>query len=201
MAGIVGLDEVGRGCWAGPLVAAAVLLDAPIEGLRDSKKLSKKRREVLAAQVKSQAKAYGVGWVTPAEIDVMGLTAAVRLAMERALEELQTTSTDYDEIIIDGNYNFLAGCDRLDLAHLALGLTCRISTQIRADDSVPAVSAASIIAKVSRDEYMAAAAKQFPGYNFEHNVGYGTRAHSHALETLGVTMLHRKSFKPIQKFS
>src|SRR5687767_6535216 len=101
---IVGIDEVGRGCWAGPLVAGAVVLRARISGLKDSKKLSRQQRERLDIIIRKRALAIGLGWVTPQEVDALGLTGAVRLAMERAMAEIQVP---YDEIIIDGNYNFL----------------------------------------------------------------------------------------------
>ena len=179
---ILGLDEVGRGCWAGPLVAGAVLLGQPVDGLRDSKKLTKKQRVKLDAEIRVSAAACGLGWVTAAEIDEVGLTEAVRLAMERALAEI---SLPYDEIIIDGNFNFFAG-------------NPQSSAVIGADNTVPAVSAASIIAKVARDRFMAEAARKFPGYGFESHVGYGTAAHQLALQTNGITELHRRCFKPIQ---
>lgn len=185
---VLGIDEVGRGCWAGPLVAAAVVLASPIEGLRDSKKLSKKRREELAAIVHEQASGVGIGWVTPAEVDELGLTKAVQLAMLRAVKRI---ACDYDEIIIDGNTNFF---------NKVVGLkTARIETIIKADDTVPAVSAASIVAKVARDNYMAELAATYPGYGFEAHVGYGTAAHIAALKSLGVSAEHRKSYKPIME--
>ncbi|HSX29319.1 MAG TPA: ribonuclease HII [Candidatus Saccharimonadales bacterium] len=179
---IVGVDEVGRGCWAGPLVAGAVLLGNPIAGLKDSKKLSKKQREVLDAEIRVSAIQFGLGWVTPAEIDEVGLTEAVRLAMERALACITQT---YTELIVDGNYNFFP---KNPLARAVIG----------ADNVVSAVSAASIIAKVARDRFMHEAATTFPGYSFDRHVGYGTAMHSAALKTLGVCELHRRSFKPIQ---
>ena len=186
----VGIDEVGRGCWAGPLVAAAVLLTQPIDGLRDSKKLSKKQRKNLSAQILSQAAAYGIGWVTPTEIDQLGLTKSVQMAMLRAMKKLHEMSTDYDEIIIDGNLNFFEHVKGLS-SH-------NVRAVVRADDTVPAVSAASIIAKVARDDYMAEMSAAYPGYGFEKHVGYGTAAHLAALKQHGVTDLHRRSFKPIQ---
>ena len=182
---IVGIDEVGRGCWAGPVVAGAVLLSESIIGLKDSKKLSKKQREKLDAEIRISAVAFGLGWVPAEEIDKIGLTEAVRLAMQRAMEQI---TADYEQIIIDGDYNFLSGNPRSEAV-------------IGADNTVPAVSAASIIAKVARDKYMADAALQFPGYGFEKHVGYGTAAHNLALKTLGLTNLHRRSFKPIQTFT
>jgi ribonuclease HII len=179
---LVGIDEVGRGCWAGPLVAGAVLLEEPIIGLKDSKKLSKKQRERLDAEIRVQALAFGIGWVTPQEVDELGLTLAVKLAMQRALNQI---TVPYDEVIIDGSLNFLAENPKT----IAL---------IKADDLVPAVSAASIIAKVARDNFMAQAAKAYPGYGFESHVGYGTAQHIQALKELGVCEIHRLSYKPIQ---
>jgi len=178
---IVGIDEVGRGCWAGPLVAGAVILNQPIVGLRDSKKLNKVRRDVLSRQVYNQAAAYNLGWVTPEEVDRLGLTLAVRLAMQRALDGINAV---YDKVILDGNYNFLH-----DVPHT--------ETLIKADDLIPAVSAASIIAKVARDNYMIEQAKLYPGYGFETNVGYGTAVHQVYLKLNGPTPLHRLSYKPV----
>lgn len=178
----VGIDEVGRGCWAGPVVAGAVLLSLPIAGLKDSKKLSRSQREKLDAEIRVSAVAFGLGWVPAEEIDQVGLTEAVRLAMERALAAITTA---YDQIIIDGNYNFFPGDPKS-------------SALIGADNFIPEVSAASIIAKVARDKYMAEVAKKFPGYGFERHVGYGTAAHQLALQTNGLTELHRRCFKPIQ---
>jgi ribonuclease HII len=179
---LVGIDEVGRGCWAGPLVAGAVLLSEPIPGLRDSKKLSKAQRERLDANIRVEALAFGIGWVTPKEVDTFGLTRAVKTAMERALAQI---TVPYDEVIIDGNLNFFPE-------------NPKARALIRADDSVPAVSAASIIAKVARDQFMVQAAKAYPGYGFESHVGYGTAAHSEALQLLGVCDIHRMSYKPIK---
>lgn len=180
---IVGIDEVGRGCWAGPLVAGAVILDEPIDGLKDSKKLGPARREELALLINLQAKAIGLGWVDAATIDRVGLTTAVKWAMERAMEEI---SAEYDEIIIDGNLNFL-------------DTNAKARAVVKADDSVPSVSAASIVAKVARDKYMVEMAKLYPNYGFERHVGYGTALHLERLKKHGVTKLHRQSFKPIQQ--
>lgn len=179
---IVGIDEVGRGCWAGPLVAGAVLLGEPIEGLKDSKKLSKAERERLTGEIKRHALAIGLGWVWPHEIDEIGLTAAVAKAMAEALEQI---GVEYDEVIIDGHLNFLPE-------------NTKTRAVIKADDTVPAVSAASIVAKVARDFYMAKISEKYPGYGFEAHVGYGTAAHTAALVRLGITPIHRKSFKPIK---
>jgi ribonuclease HII len=178
---IVGIDEVGRGCWAGPLVAAAVLLREPVEGLRDSKLIIPRQRELLANKIKDNSY-FGLGWVWPDEIDRYGLTSAVRSAMSQALAAL---SIDYQTIIIDGSYNFLADNPKA---------TC----MVKADNLVMEVSAASILAKVARDKYMAEQALKYPGYGFEAHVGYGTRRHIAALRTLGITDIHRRSYKPIK---
>lgn len=177
----VGIDEVGRGCWAGPLVAGAVVLAGPIDGLKDSKQLSKTQRQKLSVQIQAEAPALGLGWVQPAEVDELGLTAATGLAMGRALEQI---TTDYDEIIVDGSINFLKD-------------EPRTRAVIKADASVPAVSAASIVAKVARDNYMAEIAGKHPQYGFESHVGYGTALHLERLKLHGLCDLHRRSFKPV----
>jgi ribonuclease HII len=184
----VGIDEVGRGCWAGPLVAGAVALpssftqeDCPLK-LRDSKKLSKLQRESAAQWIHENAMAIGLGWVEPAEVDSLGVTESVRLAMQRALAAVDVA---YDEVIIDGNINYFSEDPRT-------------TAIIKADDSVPSVSAASIVAKVARDKYMAGLDKKYAGYGFEAHVGYGTAAHIAALKLLGVSDIHRLSYKPIK---
>jgi len=177
----VGIDEVGRGCWAGPVVAGAVILSEPIEGLKDSKLLSKKQREKLTVEIKSNAVAIGLGWVEPAIVDKIGLGKAVQLAMERALAEI---TAEFDEVIIDGNLNYMK-------------YNPKARALIKADNLIPAVSAASIIAKVARDNYMAEIAEQYPDYGFEKHVGYGTALHLEKLKLHGVSNLHRQSFKPI----
>ncbi len=183
---IVGIDEVGRGPWAGPLVVGAVVLpdgfDLP--GLTDSKKLSAKRRDVLAAQIKERASGWGLGWVHAAELDAVGLSKALRLATIRAMEAI---TVPYHEIIIDGTINFLQ----------ETGKGAYVTTLPKADALIPAVSAASIVAKVARDAYMAGLDVEYPGYGFGSHVGYGTAKHRQALDTLGITPQHRKSFKPI----
>lgn len=178
---LVGIDEVGRGCWAGPVVAGAVILGKPLEGVRDSKLLSKRQREIMAAEIELQSVAWSIGWATNQEIDQVGLTAAVALSMQRALESL---TTSYDEVLIDGNFNFLAGLPKS-------------RTLIKADQLVPAVSAASIVAKVARDRFMIQQALRYPGYGFERHVGYGTKEHRQALEQLGICDLHRLSVAPV----
>lgn len=180
--GLVGLDEVGRGCWAGPLVAGAVILSKPITGLKDSKKLTKLQREKLAIIINKEALAIGLGWVWPEAIDSGGITEAVKNAMQTALQQIKLP---YQKVIIDGDFNFLPDISVAE-------------TLIKADDTVPCVSAASIIAKVARDQYMANMALEFPEYGFEKHVGYGTALHLEMLKLHGVTSLHRKSYKPIQ---
>jgi ribonuclease HII len=187
---IVGIDEVGRGCWAGPLVAAAVALREPIPGLKDSKKLSKLQREKLAKIIEKEALAIGIGWVWPEAIDTGGISEAVKRAMAEALAAIEIK---YDEVIIDGNIDYFAD-------HSLIGRTYYGKTRavVRADDLFPSVSAASIIAKVARDRYMAEAGLKYPGYGFEAHVGYGTPVHIAALQKLGVTNIHRQSYKPIR---
>ncbi len=189
---IVGIDEVGRGCWAGPVVAGAVLLPADFDPntpaawrLSDSKLLNKRQREAAATGVREIALAVGLGWVDAATIDRVGLTTAVRWAMERALEALQQSGVAYDQIIIDGNFNFLDGNPKAQAI-------------VKADTAVPAVSAASIVAKVARDNYMTEITANYPEYGFEKHVGYGTALHLEKLKLHGVSNLHRQSFKPIQ---
>ena len=176
---ICGIDEVGRGCLAGPLVAAAVVLP---EGCRlrlnDSKMLNREARELLAPKIRAKAVGYGIGWVSNTEIDEMGMTWAVTLAYERALEELDA---DVSSIIIDGNYNYLADFEIAE-------------TLVKADQKVACVAAASIIAKVARDKYMYEFCKRYPEYCWGTNVGYATRKHRDAITAHGLTDLHRKSF-------
>lgn len=180
---ILGVDEVGRGCWAGPLVAAAVVLNQSITGLKDSKLLTKSRREKLNAQIQLEALAIGLGWVSAAEIDNIGLTRAVGQAMQQAIDQIDI---DYETIIIDGDYNFFPE-------------NPKVTTLIKADNLVPAVSAASIVAKVARDRFMSDQARLYPFFGFEKHVGYGTQAHIESIRLHGICELHRKSYKPIQK--
>ena len=185
---ILGIDEAGRGPWAGPLVVAAVVLGATqITGLDDSKKLTKKRRESLEKEIVAHASAYGLGWVSAKELDELGMSEALRLATRRAVEQIHVP---YHEIIIDGTVNFLAGTTK----------GCYVTTMPKADALIPSVSAASILAKVARDRYMAEQDKIYPGYGFRQNAGYGVAAHREAIEYLGVTPLHRLSFAPLRKY-
>lgn len=173
---------MGRGCWAGPMVAAAVALAKPIDGLNDSKKLTKAKRESLAKQIHSQAAAVGLGWVSAERIDIIGLSAANQEAMQLALDQI---GAPYDRVIVDGSYNYLS--------HINSTIAV-----IGADGTVPEVSAASIVAKVARDNYMQQAALKYPKYGFDKHVGYGTKLHSDMLAKHGVCILHRHSFKPIR---
>ncbi len=185
---ILGIDEVGRGPWAGPLVIGAVVLGgSQIDGLTDSKKLSKKRRDELDVIIREQASGFGLGWVHAYEIDEIGLSEALRLATRRAVEQV---TVSYHEIIIDGTINFLSDTSKGQY----------VTTMAKADLLVPSVSAASIIAKVARDTYMAQQDAVYDGYKFASHVGYGTAAHRAAIEKLGITPLHRLSFAPLQKY-
>ena len=185
---ILGIDEVGRGPWAGPLVVGAVVLgDAVIEGLTDSKKLTKKKRDALDILIREKASGFGLGWVIPEEIDAIGLSAALRLATRRAVEQVKTP---YSEIIIDGTINFLSDTSKGRY----------VTTLPKADLLIQSVSAASIIAKVARDNYMALQDTIYPGYGFTQHVGYGTAIHRTAIEKIGVTPLHRLSFAPLAKY-
>ncbi len=186
---ILGIDEVGRGPWAGPLVVGAVVLGGmTIEGLTDSKKLSKKKREQLDIEIREKAQGFGLGWVTAEEIDEVGISKSLVLATKRAVEQIHVP---YHEIIIDGTVNFLADTSKGEF----------VKTMPKADLLIPSVSAASIIAKVARDGYMTAQDDIYPGYEFKKHVGYGTLIHRNAIEKLGVTPLHRLSFAPLHKYA
>lgn len=185
---ILGIDEVGRGPWAGPLVVGAVVLGgSAIEGLTDSKKLTRHRREELDVIIREQAAGFGLGWVSPAELDELGMSAALVLATRRAVAEVKTP---YNEIIIDGTINFLKDT----------GKGRYVTTMAKADLLVPSVSAASIIAKVARDNYMYEQDLIYPDYGFKSHVGYGTAKHRQAIDEHGITPLHRLSFAPLAKY-
>ena len=186
---IVGIDEVGRGPWAGPLVIGAVVLgESKIAGLTDSKKLTKARRDEFSRLIFEQAAATGLGWVHAEELDAVGMKRALELACRRALEQIKVS---YHEIIIDGTVNLLAGT----------GKAGYVTTLKKADLLVPSVSAASIIAKVARDSWMEQQDQVYPGYGFGSHMGYGTAQHKQALELHGPTPLHRRSFKPIKQLA
>ena len=193
---ILGIDEVGRGPWAGPLVVGAVILGgAEIDGLDDSKKLTKKRREALDVEIREKAAAWALGWVSAQELDAIGMSEALRLATRRAVEQIQAQCRQqnlaFSEIIIDGKVNFLRGT----------ALEKFVATIPKADGLIPSVSAASIIAKVARDQFMAEQDAVYPGYGFKSNAGYGVAKHRAAIERLGVTPLHRLSFAPLAKYA
>jgi len=181
-ANIAGVDEVGRGPLSGPVVAAAVILDPKRipQGLRDSKKLTAKRREGLFEQITASA-TWSIGSSSVAEIDEINILYATYLAMRRALQGL-SVSPGY--ALIDGN-------------RLPPDLPCAAETIIKGDDRAVSIAAASILAKVTRDRLMRDLSGQFPGYGWETNAGYGTSQHLDALSRLGVTPHHRVSFKPV----
>lgn len=178
-----GFDEVGRGCLAGSVIAAAVILPVgeTIEGLTDSKKLSAARREALAEIIKAKAIAYAIGRADPSEIDDINILNASLLAMERAFRGLSVRPTI---ALVDGNH--------------APNLPIESRTIIGGDGIEPSISAASILAKVERDLEMTLADALYPGYGFKIHKGYPTPLHRDALNTLGPSPLHRKSFGPVR---
>jgi ribonuclease HII len=186
---IAGLDEAGRGAWAGPVCAAAVVLplDRPdladlLSDVRDSKQLSPAKREALLPIIESAAEAVGVGWASPVEVDEMGIAAATRRAMARAVSGL---NGKVGALLID-----YVRLPEIDLPQRALP---------KADARCLSVAAASIVAKVTRDRLMAALGRDFPGYGFARHKGYGTRQHRDALTRLGPSPIHRMSWQPIRE--
>ena len=184
---IAGIDEVGRGSWAGPLVVGLVVFrhDQAIDGLDDSKKLTRHRRGVLCREIQQQAIAIGIGWVDANIIDKIGLSAALKLATERAYSQIPNdVKQQIERIIIDGTIRLLEQPN--------------VITMIKADGQIACVSAASIVAKVFRDNYMAKLDQLFPSFCFAGNVGYGTSSHRDALENFSpIDGIHRQSFAPI----
>jgi ribonuclease HII len=179
---VVGIDEVGRGSWAGPVTVGAVV--APPEhltGVRDSKLLSREEREVCARRVRAWARAIGIGHASHDECDLLGMTEALRIAAVRALAQLAAQGFDPDRIVLDGNFDYLR------MPH-------RVRTIIRGDQTVLSVAAASVIAKVTRDTMMAEEAEHYPAYGFESNRGYPARAHKCALAAYGPSAIHRRSW-------
>lgn len=181
---IAGVDEVGRGPLAGAVVTAAVILDPhkPIEGLDDSKKLTEKKRILLAEQIKEKALCFCIARAEHEEVDELNVFHATLLAMKRAVAGLDIAP---DKVLVDGKF-----CPQIPYPCEAV---------IKGDAKVAAISAASILAKVSRDNEMIALDKTYPGYGFARHKGYPTKLHIAALQTLGITPIHRKSFKPVQK--
>ncbi len=227
---ILGIDEVGRGPWAGPLVVGAVILGEKFQShniqtnsnqsdscqtstpspstnpntssstntdfelqelwqsLADSKQLTAKKRQLLSQPILNHAAATGLGWVSATELDRYGLSASLKLATRRAVKQILAQKVFFSEIIIDGTVNFLQNTPLAD----------QVTLLKKADSLIKEVSAASIIAKVARDNYMIEVAQKYPGYGFEKHVGYGTAAHKAALFEQGICPEHRTSFKPIQ---
>jgi len=185
---ICGVDEAGRGPLVGAVVAGAVVLDPnkPIDGLKDSKKLTAARREFLYEQIIEKSKAWGVGEASPTEIDSINILQATMLAMRRAIEDLTTRLGGWpDKALIDGNR-----CPELPIAAEAI---------IKGDAKEPAISAASILAKVTRDRQMMLLHERHPEYGFAQHMGYPTAAHFAALKQYGACVEHRRSFSPVRK--
>ncbi len=181
---VAGVDEVGRGPLAGPVVAAAVILDParPIDGLADSKQLSERRREQLDVLIRGRSLAWALGRAEVEEIDAINILQASLLAMRRAVEALDIAPC---KVLVDGNR-----CPRV---------ACEAEAIVGGDATVPAISAASIIAKVARDREMCALDAVYPGYGFARHKGYPSRQHVEALHRLGVTPIHRRSYAPIRR--
>lgn len=199
---ILGIDEVGRGPLAGPLVLAAVILpDEIVESqpdwygdLKDSKKISAKKREKLAEIINTEA-VVGVGYVMAGEIDRLGMTEALRLGARRAVESVRLAAKEmgigFSEIIIDGTMNFLTGTN----------LEKYVTTVVKGDDLVKEISAASIVAKQVRDYYMVQAAEEYPEYGFQQHVGYGTVRHREAIANFGLCPEHRRLVKLVREIA
>ena len=181
---VAGVDEAGRGPLAGPVVAGAVILDtsSPIDGLRDSKCLSATRRERLFDEIQEKALAWSVAYASIEEIDSINILQATMLAMQRAVDALQPAA---EYALIDGNR-----CPELP---------CPARAIIKGDSRVAAISAASIMAKVTRDREMQALDAKYPGYGLAQHKGYPSRAHIEALEMLGASPVHRRSYAPVRK--
>lgn len=181
---VCGIDEAGRGPLAGPVFAAAVILDQnnPIDGINDSKKLSEKKREMLFDVIREKAVAYSISAATEKEIDDINILNATFLAMRRAVDGLDIKP---DFCLVDGNR---------EIREFAIAQ----QTVIKGDSFSPSIAAASILAKVSRDRYMLELAKKYPQYCFEKHKGYGTKLHYEMLEKYGISDIHRKSF--LKKF-
>ena len=183
---LVGIDEVGTGCLAGPVVAAAVVLNPtnPINGIKDSKKISEKRRKILAKQIMDNASDWAIGQASASEIDKHNILRASHLAMQRAFKGLKSDAT---LILVDGNKSPYFPVES--------------KAVIKGDESVPSIGAASIIAKVFRDGLMRELGRKYPFYDFEKNKGYPTKSHMQMLRALGPCAQHRNSFAPVKNWN
>ncbi len=182
---IAGVDEVGRGPLAGPVVAAAVILDPakPIDGLADSKKISEKRRQQLADEIRQKALAWSITRIEPEEIDRINILQASLRAMALSVAQLATPP---DYVMIDGN-------------RIPKEISIEAEAVVQGDNRVPCISAASIIAKVARDQEMVEMDAHYPGYGLASHKGYPTKVHLEAIRELGITPIHRRSFGPVKK--
>jgi ribonuclease HII len=176
---IAGVDEVGRGCLAGPVIAASVILKRPIKGLMDSKRLSSKKREDLS-QIIIKNSIFAIGAADSQEIDQINILQASLLAMQRSLEKLDMQPK---KVLVDGNHIFETSIE--------------IEAIVGGDNLIPSISAASIVAKVFRDRLMMAYSKEFPNYGFDKHKGYPTKLHKEMLKKYGLTRIHRRTFKGI----
>ncbi|HSG12205.1 MAG TPA: ribonuclease HII [Gammaproteobacteria bacterium] len=181
---VAGVDEAGRGPLAGPVIAGAVILDPsrPIDGLRDSKRLTARRREHLYEEISERALAWAVGRAEVDEIDLINILQASLLAMQRAVQGLIPAP---EHVLVDGN------CCPV--------FACPAQAIVKGDDKVAAISAASVMAKVTRDREMVAMDRVYPGYGLAQHKGYPSKAHMDALETLGITPIHRRSYAPVRR--
>ena len=179
---VCGIDEVGRGSWAGPVtVAALVAPPEHLSGVRDSKLLTHDEREVCARKVRAWARAIGIGHASHTECDELGMTEALRRAAERALAQIAAQGFEPDRIILDGKHDYLRG-------------NGRVITVVKGDQTVLSVAAASVVAKVTRDALMEEEAEHFPPYGFESNRGYPAPVHKAALAAWGPSAIHRRSW-------
>ena len=191
---VAGVDEVGRGALAGPVSVGIAVVDAGVgpvpEKLRDSKVISRAVREALIEPVSAWVVDYAIGHAEPAEIDEVGIVAALRLAWTRAYEQLAAKP---DHVILDGKHNWIA-VPESDLFTSSVGIDVPVTMKIKADAACASVAAASVLAKVARDDLMRAQAQKFPAYGWEGNVGYGSAGHMQAIVEFGATEFHRRSW-------
>ena len=182
---IAGVDEAGRGCLAGPVVAAAVVFfkNQTIDGLRDSKRLSAKKREQLFQIIKYESQEYSIGLANHLEVDQYNILKATMLAMQRAIDKLHQNDI---QVLIDGPY----------CPVIRSNMSLRLEPKIGGDSLFPSVSAASVLAKVTRDQFMEQMHKKYPQYRFDKNKGYPTQEHLSAIKQFGPTPIHRMTFKP-----